>query len=179
MPSGTQQATVNSEGMAGWLSRYAREKKLEFFFRGVPFDAAVLDVGCADGWVKGWAAERGWADVTGIDLVGPADIVGDVNDWKNLGLRPRSFDIVVAFEVVEHCDMAEALHALLKPSGRLFVTSPVPHMDWACRALEQIGLLQPRTSDHTHLVDLRQYPRFSAIDHRVKGLVAQWAVLSP
>ncbi len=89
--------------MAGWLSRYAREKKLEFFFRDIPYDAAVLDVGCADGWVKRWVTEKGWTNVTGIDLVGPADIVGDVNDWQDLGLQPRSFDVIVAFEVVEHC----------------------------------------------------------------------------
>lgn len=178
MASVRQQATAGAEGMTGWLSRYAQEKKLEFFFRDIPYDAAVLDVGCADGWVKRWVTEKGWTNVTGIDLVGPADIVGDVNDWQDLGLQPRSFDVIVAFEVVEHCDMAEALHALSKPNGRLFVTSPVPHMDWACRVLEQIGLLQPRTSDHSHLVDLRRYPGFRAIDYRVRGVVAQWAVLT-
>jgi cyclopropane fatty-acyl-phospholipid synthase-like methyltransferase len=172
-------AAGSQESRAGWLSRYAREKKLEFFFAQIPKDAAILDVGCADGWVRRWAESRGWTNIVGIDLVGPADIVGDVNEWPALGLQAQSFDAIVAFEVVEHGDMAEALRALLKPTGRLYATTPVPSMDWACKALERIGFLQERTSEHSHLVDLRTYPGFRPVDRRVKGLMSQWGVLAP
>jgi 2-polyprenyl-3-methyl-5-hydroxy-6-metoxy-1,4-benzoquinol methylase len=163
----------------GWLSRYARQKKLEFFFRDIPKTARVLDVGCAEGWVRQWAEERGWGNLTGIDLQAPADIVGDVNRWQELGLAPRSFDAIVAFEVVEHGDLANALRELLRPGGRLLATTPVPHMDWACKALESVGVLQRRTGEHTHLVDLREYPGFEVVDHRVKGFMSQWGVLVP
>ena len=162
-----------------WLSRYARRRKLEFFFAQIPADTRILDVGCADGWVRRWAEASGWHDILGIDLVGPADIVGDINEWRALGLEAASFDAVIAFEVVEHGDLAEALRALLKPTGRLYATTPVPRLDWACRALERVRVLQPRTSAHSHLVDLRRYPGFRAVDHRVKGVVSQWGVLAP
>jgi len=28
-------------------------------------------------------------------------VVGDIKDWKTLGLLPNSFDVIAAFEVVE------------------------------------------------------------------------------
>lgn len=163
----------------GWLSRYARGKKLDYFFAQISKDAAILDVGCADGWVERWARPRGWTNVTALDLQPPADIVGDVRRWRELGLRPHSFDAIIAFEVVEHGDLAAALHALLKPGGRLMATTPVPRMDWACKLMESVGVLQPRNGEHSHLVDLRRYPHFDTVERQVKGVVSQWGILAP
>lgn len=163
----------------GWLSRYARRRKLEHFFARIPSDARVLDLGCAGGWVKEWAEEHGYQNVIGIDLEPPADIVGDVNAWSDLGLEGASFDYIVAFEVVEHGDLAESVRQLLKPGGELLATTPVPRLDWACRLLEWLGVLQKRTGPHSHLVDLRHYPGFNVVEWRVKGLLSQWAVLTP
>ena len=172
-------AAADEPDTSAWLSAYARRRKLEFFFRDVPKDATILDVGCADGWVGRWLRARGWHDVTGADLEAPADVVGDINDWRALGLPASSFDVIVAFEVVEHGDLSAALRALLKPGGRLLVTTPVPQLDWACKLMERSGMLQRRTSEHSHLVDLRRYPGFRVVDRRVKGFVSQWGVLTP
>lgn len=163
----------------GWLSSYARRKKLDYFFREIPKSARVLDVGCASGWVGKWAAQRGWTGVLGIDLRPPADIVGDVRDWRNLGLEPNSFDVILAFEVVEHGDFAATLLDLLHPNGALMVTTPVPRFDWLCKMLEHVGLLQKRVMPHTHLVDVRDYPGFRVETRRVRGMIAQWGVLRP
>jgi 2-polyprenyl-3-methyl-5-hydroxy-6-metoxy-1,4-benzoquinol methylase len=161
------------------ISELARRKKLEFFFARIDPAARILDVGCADGWVGRWAREAGYADVTGIDVVPPAEIVGDVRDWRALGLAAHSFDVVIAFEVVEHGDYAGAIHDLLKPDGRLMATTPVPRFDRVCRIAEKAGLLQSRTSPHTHLIDLRHFPEFDCAERVVRGGVAQWAVLRP
>jgi hypothetical protein len=171
--------TTQSKKAGPRISEIAREKKLQFFFGRIRRDAKVLDVGCADGWAQEWARGRGWADITGLDLMPPADVVGDIREWKNLGLEAHSFDAILAFEVLEHGDFAASLHDLLRPDGRLMATTPVPHMDWLCQVGEAAGLLQRRTSPHTHLVDLRQLPRFKAVEHHVKGLVSQWGVLRP
>jgi 2-polyprenyl-3-methyl-5-hydroxy-6-metoxy-1,4-benzoquinol methylase len=171
--------SATSKARGGWLSRYARRRKLEFFFPRIPPDARILDVGCASGWVEAWAEPRGWHGIVGIDRRPPADVVGDVNDWKALGLEPHSFDVIVAFEVVEHGDIGNALLDLLKPDGMLMATTPVPRMDWCCKLLEGAHLLQRRTGPHTDLVDLRAYPGFSVVERRVKGVIAQWAVLQP
>jgi 2-polyprenyl-3-methyl-5-hydroxy-6-metoxy-1,4-benzoquinol methylase len=145
----------------------------------VPKDSKILDFGCADGWVGRWAAQNGWIDLTGLDLVPPADVVGAIERWDELGFEPQSFDVVVAFEVVEHGDFAGHLHALLKPGGLLLVTTPRPEWDWLCQVLEWMRILQKRTGMHTHLTDMREYPGFRVVSYRVRGLVSQWAVLRP
>ncbi len=162
-------------GLVGMrAARSCRSSSREF-----PEDASILDVGCASGWVKAWASPRGWDGVVGIDLSPPADIVGDVRDWKELGLEPHSFDVIVAFEVIEHCDIASALLDLLRPNGLLMVTTPVPRFDWICKALESSRILQPRVGPHSNLVDLRDYAGFAVVDRRVKAVIAEWGVLRP
>ncbi len=179
MPKTALTATRSATRDSGWLSRYARGKKLEYFFAQIAKDAAVLDLGCADGWVGKWAQERGWANVVGIDVVPPADIVGDVHDWRRLGIAPHSFDAVVAFEVVEHGDLAAPVREILKPDGQLMATTPVPRFDWVCKCLEAVGVLQRRSGPHTNLVDLRAYPGFAPRRWRTKGLISQWGILVP
>lgn len=161
------------------LAERTRRQKLEFFFSHIDAGARILDLGCADGWVGRWARDHGFDDVTGIDLSPPADIVGDIRDWRSLGLEPHSYDVVIAFEVVEHGDYAAAIRAVLKPAGRLMATTPVPRWDWVCRLAEGVGLFQKRTSPHTHLVDLRHYPGFTCDQRAVRAGVAQWAILRP
>lgn len=173
---GTTQSKSKKAGPR--ISEIAREKKLQFFFGQIRRDAKILDVGCADGWAEKWAQERGWTNITGLDLMPPADVVGDIREWKNLGLEAHSFDAILAFEVLEHGNFTDPLHDLLRPDGRLMATTPVPHMDWLCQVGEAAGLLQRRTSPHTHLIDLRHLPRFKAVKHQVKGLVSQWGVLA-
>jgi SAM-dependent methyltransferase len=159
------------------LSTLARRRKVDHFFAGVPRDARILEIGAGGGWLRAALEARGFTAYTGLDLEGPADVVGDVNDWRALGLAPESFDVVVAFEVVEHVDCFAACHALLVPGGALFVTTPVPGRDWVMRLLERAGLNQRRTSPHDHLIDLRGAPFFEQREVRIVGGLSQWAVL--
>jgi SAM-dependent methyltransferase len=163
----------------GPLSHLARRGKLDYFMPKLPKDARILDLGCADNWFKRSVGERGWKNVVGVDLFPPADFVGDVRKWQNLGLDPHSFDAVIAFEVLEHGDFADAIWDLLKPDGLLFATTPIPRMDPVCRVLEAFHLLQRRSSPHSNLLDLRNLRRFEVCERRIKALVSQWAVLSP
>lgn len=171
-------STATPHGL-GPLSWYARRGKVKFFLHRLPKDGVILDVGCADNWFKRAAAECGWTNVVGLDLCPSADIVGDVSHWRELGLEPHSIDAIIAFEVVEHGDFSEPLHDLLKPDGQLVVTTPIPRMDPVCRFLERLRLLQRRTSPHTHLTDLRRYPRFEVVERHTRAGVSQWAILRP
>jgi len=161
------------------LSGAGRRFKINFSLKRLPKDGLILDFGCAENWFKQAAAERGFHNVVGLDLGPPADVIGDIRQWRALDLEPHSFDAIVAFEVVEHGDYAEALHDLLKPDGQLLVTTPVPRMDPICRLLEACRLLQQRSSPHTHLIDLRRFPRFEVIERQVKAGLSQWGVLRP
>jgi len=161
------------------LSEYARRKKLSYFFSRIPKDARILEVGCAEGWVGKYAQDNGWDNFVGIDILpsANADIVGDINEWKTLGLEENSLDAIIAFEVVEHGDFYAAFHALLRPGGRAYVTTPVPHMDWMCKILESLKLNQKRSSPHTHLIYLERAPHLLLVEKNVKGFMSQWAVL--
>jgi 2-polyprenyl-3-methyl-5-hydroxy-6-metoxy-1,4-benzoquinol methylase len=163
----------------GPLSKVARRGKLSYFLPKVPTDARILDIGCSDNWFKRSAGARGWTNVTGLDLHPPADIVGNVFNWRELDLEPHSFDAVVAFEVLEHGDFGLPIRDLLKPNGLLFATTPIPRMDPFCLMMERLRLLQRRTSAHTHLTDLRQLAGFDVVEWRTKAFVSQWGVLRP
>jgi SAM-dependent methyltransferase len=156
------------------LSALAREKKLRYFFRDVPKAAKILEVGCGDKWLGRQLAGRGWMGYQGLDLDPPADIVGDIRDWERLRLRPGSFDVVAAFEVIEHIDCFSEMFGLLRPGGRLFLTSPRPEWDWLCRLLEAVRLTQRRSSPHDHLIDFRRVPLFLVEEIRYVGVVSQW-----
>lgn len=158
------------------LSDIARRKKVAFFFRDLPKSAHVLEIGCGSGWVGEYLRTGGWRNYVGLDIVPPADVVGDVRDWAALGLRPESFDAVVAFEVVEHVDCFRACHDLLKPGGRMLITTPVPHRDWVMKVLESCGLNQKRTSPHDHLVYLEKVPLFGEKRVRTVAGLSQWGV---
>ncbi len=159
------------------LSDYARKRKIEFFLKPIPKDARVLEIGCGAGWVGDYLRDNGRCHFVGMDLVPPADVVGSITDWRQLGLEPESFDVIVAFEVVEHVDCFAECYDLLKPGGRLLLTTPLPHMDWIEKILERIGLSQRRTSPHDHLVYLRDVACFEDKRIRTFGFLDQWGIL--
>lgn len=159
------------------LSDYAKRKKIEHFLSPLPKHAHILEIGCGSRWVGDYLKANGWTNYVGADLVPPADIVGDIRDWPALGLVAGSFDAIVAFEVIEHVDLTTAALALLKPGGLLLLTSPVPHMDWAMKILEAIGLNQRRTSPHDHLVYFDRIARFEPVSLLRKAGLSQWGIL--
>jgi SAM-dependent methyltransferase len=94
--------------------------------------ARVLDVGSADGPSVGWL--RGAGRLTPLDIdprgLGPGGVCGSA---LQLPFRSGSFDVVAAFDVLEHCEpesgtLAE-LTRVLRPGGRLLLS--VPAYTWA------------------------------------------------
>ncbi|MHB8973476.1 MAG: class I SAM-dependent methyltransferase [Pirellulaceae bacterium] len=158
------------------LSDYAQRKKIANFLDTIPRTARVLEIGCGSGWVGEYLKTHGWTGYVGLDLTPPADVVGNVRDWRQLGLEPASFDAIVAFEVVEHVDCFRECYDLLAPGGRLMLTSPVPRMDWAMKCLEWLGLNQQRTSPHDHLIDFHKVPYFEEKETKVVAFLSQWGI---
>jgi SAM-dependent methyltransferase len=180
MTAGTEQAPppafIAATDEPRPLSRYARFKKIKYFLDPIARDARVLEIGCGAGWVADYFRRRGTNQYVGVDLFPPADIVGDIREWRALGLKPESFDYIIAFEVIEHVDLTREFSDLLKPGGRLLMTSPVPSMDWVLKMLEAIGMCQQRTSPHCNLIDFRKLPLFELVSLRKKAGLAQWGV---
>ena len=92
----------------------------------------LLDVGSADGPSVSWLRGRGTRVALDIDSRGltPGDVCGSA---MALPFPDRTFDLVAAFDVIEHCDpesvpLAEAFRVLL-PGGTLLMS--VPAYQWA------------------------------------------------
>lgn len=128
-----------------------------------PSHGRLLDVGCATGKFMALAAGKGW-DVEGVDVSLFAVQVAREKGLKahlgtidSLSLPPESFDVVTAFDVLEHVrdlrSFLEAIHAVLKPGGRLILLSPNAGAFRAIIMAEQwIGY---RTSlEHLHYFDM-------------------------
>ena len=143
MPSDTRQPL---------LSEMSRRAKLRLLLKHAPPRATVLEVGPGSSWFARQLRQRGFR-VTTIDLAGDADIVGDVNDWERLGIRPHSFDVVIALEVIEHVDCLGALRTICNHGGLILLSSPHPRFDWVMQLLEAAHLTQKRTSPHVNLID--------------------------
>lgn len=156
------------------LSKYAQKKKIDYFIKTIPRQAKILEVGCAEGRLGNYLKRNGWKNYIGLDILPPADIVGNILDWKKIGIKEQSFDVIIAFEVIEHINCFQEFFDILKPGGLLMLTSPIPRLDWLCRLLEAIGLNQRRTSPHDHLIYFRDIPLFEPAEIRTIGLMAQW-----
>lgn len=98
----------------------------------VPAGARILDVGSADGPSVAWLRDRGSRVAMDIDPrgLGPGDVCGSA---LALPFRGGSFDVVAAFDVLEHIDPEEGALSefvrVLRPGGTLLLS--VPAYQWA------------------------------------------------
>jgi 2-polyprenyl-3-methyl-5-hydroxy-6-metoxy-1,4-benzoquinol methylase len=146
-------AALREAGKAGTI-RFADRRKLAFLLPEIAAGNRILDLGCGGMWLTRFLRARGF-DCTGIDLHPPADIVSNI---KDADFAPASFDVVVALEMLEHEDCTEELRRILRPGGKLIVSTPSPRWDWALWLGEQVGVCQERSSPHSNLFWLPELP---------------------
>lgn len=94
----------------------------------------VLDVGSADGPSVGWL--HGVGKHTALDIdprgLGPGGVCGSA---LRLPFRDGCFDVVAAFDVLEHCEpesvVLDELARVLAPGGRLLLSVPAYQWAWS------------------------------------------------
>lgn len=147
------------------LQRQRIRKALPF----IPPGASVLDVGCHEGAFFEAARSR-VASGIGIDTRRPERWVGDPFEFR-VGRLPDlvddggTFDAIVALAVVEHVPPNEleawgaAVPDLLKPGGRLIITTPSPKVDRLLDMLITLRLLDGMDAEAHHGFDPGDVPR--------------------
>lgn len=167
------------------------ERRYEQFLGWLdPGTSRVLDVGCGTG--RGGAVLRSALpeiELHGVELLPdrsgriPAGVYDEIHSVMIQDLEHEGvFDAIVAGEVIEHVpyralsDFVEALLSLLRPGGRLLITTPNPHyvlLKWRNRGTVLGG---PHVSAHCP-VATAQYLRYVGFDEiavRGSGKVSRW-----
>jgi SAM-dependent methyltransferase len=100
----------------------------------------VLGVGSADGPSVDWLHRKGKHVSLDVDPRG-LDVGGICGSALALPFADESFDVVAAFDVVEHCDPEAAvlneLARVLTPGGRLLLS--VPAYQWAWTRFDDLS----------------------------------------
>ena len=133
-PPVTQSGSSSIEQPDYWWYR-ARSSLLEAAlgrYLGTP--RRMLDVGSADGPSVAWM--RGGHQRVAIDVDPRGLVPGDVcASALALPFRDGAFDLVGAFDVVEHCEPEEQalgeLARVLEPGGRLLLSVPAYQWAWS------------------------------------------------
>ena len=100
----------------------------------------VLDVGSADGPSVEWLRGRGKQVALDVDPsgLGTGGVCGSA---MALPFADATFDVVAAFDVVEHCEpetsVLDELCRVLVPAGRLFIS--VPAYQWAWTRFDELS----------------------------------------
>jgi SAM-dependent methyltransferase len=115
----------------------------------------LLELGSAGGYLLEAARRRGWR-VKGVEVSTPAvrysrgefglDIFEGTLEESDLA--PESFDVVIADNVLEHCDVPlralRLMRRLLRPGGHMVVIVPTYVNSVYFRAMLDLGQLLPR-----------------------------------
>ena len=97
----------------------------------------VLDVGC-DSKILSTLLQGRFRQYTGIDLIGKPDAFVNLED--GIPFHDKSFDTVVALDVLEHCDHVHLVFEELCRVSRAYVIIGLPNMyEWHFRVMFLLG----------------------------------------
>jgi 2-polyprenyl-6-hydroxyphenyl methylase/3-demethylubiquinone-9 3-methyltransferase len=126
----------------------------------------LFDLGCGNGSVAAFLAERGW-DVTGVDpseegvaqarKAHPGLHLGQGSAYDDLAAQYGRFPVVLSLEVVEHVyyprKFAATVYSLLEEGGTAILSTPY-HGYWKNLALALSGKMDSHwgsLTDHGHI----------------------------
>lgn len=150
------------------LDYYLQRQRIAVAREWIPFGSHVLDVGCGDGALFRLHGGR-IASGVGIDTL-DSPVWPDGEYERRTGCFPdavhagEQFDAVVMLAVVEHLtdsdlrQWAEAVPRVLRPEGRLIITTPSPLVDHILHWAIRLRLLDGMEAHQHHGFDPRGLP---------------------
>lgn len=100
----------------------------------IPRSADILVLGCGEGAFDERLIKKGYSNITSVDLYtqnkvkGVRFIKADLNDPEYNKRIGRKFDLIICIEIIEHVEnhfsFLKNASELLKPSGRIVISTP-------------------------------------------------------
>jgi len=161
-----------ADQLTGLLSPFLRSQRIA---AARPFlgKGTLLDIGCGTGEL---AREVNPANYLGVDRdeESIAMATKEFPGHRFLSLAQFSsaptekrFDQIIGLAIIEHVDDPQQwlvwLRTLLKPGGRVILTTPHPSMQWAHKLGAQIGLFSREgAKEHRELIDQHRIGEIAA-----------------
>ena len=138
------------------VTYYVANKRIKLAKKYLRKSQKILDVGCGDMYITNKLIKEGY-NVIGIDLSQPYHLKMDAT---NMSFKDNSFDAVISFETIEHCNCVNEIKRVLKPGGKFILSTPAPNTDWLRVILVKLNLLEARDFEHhDYIVDnIRSLP---------------------
>lgn len=138
------------------VNYYVAKRRMKLATKFLDKNKKILDVGCGDMYITNKLSSLGY-NLTGIDMIPPFHIKMNATDMT---FKDNSFDSVIAFETVEHCDCVSEIKRVLKPGGTFIISTPAPNTDWLRKILVSFKLLEGRDFEHhDHIIeDIKKLP---------------------
>lgn len=105
----------------------------DFFSRRIKKDAALLDIGCGNGYFLDWLKQNGYTNIAGVDLANFLKDKAirhygvDVNRG-DLPFPDASIDVITALQVLEHLEnyflILQEVKRALRPGGFFIISVP-------------------------------------------------------
>lgn len=121
------------QGIEGSVSWILKENFIYDFFEPLSRDIKILDIGCGNGFFLDKLAEFGFCNLYGADIANYLNnknhrhAVVDINR-ENLSYQDETFDVVTAFQVLEHLEnyflILQEAKRVLKPGGYFIFSTP-------------------------------------------------------
>lgn len=155
------------------LDRHLQKRRIQVALPWIPPGAHVLDVGCADGALFRLGRSKIPSGV-GIDTRESETWAGEAYE-RRLGKFPDDlgpgdkFDAVAMLAVVEHVAAeeltrwAEAVPTILRPEGRLVITTPSPMVDHILDAGIKLRVIDGMEAEEHHGFDPGEVPDIFAV----------------
>jgi uncharacterized protein (TIRG00374 family) len=154
----------------------------------------ILDVGCGSGVISRKCTEFG-CKVVGFDLSRPSVLYARrrgnektnfvVADAQNLPFKPRTFDVAILGNIIEHVPEPEKMIAdvsdILKPGGRVSITMPNSHSLWPLIEFlwDRLGKGRDYAEQHLRIFSLKELKKLLK-DHDINIYhVSTLFVISP
>lgn len=154
-----------------------QRRRVAFFFDDYfNREARLLEIGAGDGWLGPYLIHAGFLGYRRLAATLPADYVGPLRSWRELGLAPASFEIVLAFGGLSGRRAYADCFALLVPGGRLFLVAPRPERRALARLLTRLGL-RPANAADAEPLDPAALGGFRVRKRQRAGLADEWVSL--